>query len=69
MSKVVCADVGCRFNDDNGKCTAKKIELSWHSVVTLWDGRQEFQRCKQRESPAQYMRRMETEKNEQSGSD
>jgi len=63
MSKVVCADVGCRFNDD-GKCTAKKIELSWHSVVTLWDGRQEFQRCKQRESPAQYRRRTETEKNE-----
>ena len=63
MTEVWCADDGCRFNDEN-RCMAKKINVSWHSVVTFWDGRQEFQRCKQRESPAQYMRRTETERNE-----
>ena len=58
MSKIYCADVGCRFNNDNGVCTARKVALSWHSVMTVWDGRQEFQRCKTREK-CQKMREME----------
>ena len=58
MSKIYCADVGCRFNNANGVCTARKVALSWHSVMTAWDGRQEFQRCKTREK-SQKMREME----------
>ena len=46
MPKIYCADVGCAYNNDKGVCTAKKVALSWHSVVTLWEGRQEYQRCK-----------------------
>ena len=61
MPKVWCADDGCRFNDRN-LCRAKQIKLSWHSVVTVWDGRQEFHKCKMRESPAQYMKRMEEDR-------
>ena len=46
MTKVYCADTTCEFNGDNGVCTQKKIALGWSSVITLWDGRQEYQRCK-----------------------
>lgn len=55
MPKVYCADDGCMYNDDN-LCRAKKINLAWHSVVTVWDGRQEFHKCKMRKSPAEYRR-------------
>ncbi len=46
MTKVYCADTSCKFNNDKGVCTQKSIALSWHSVVTVNDGRQEFSRCK-----------------------
>lgn len=50
MAKIHCADVSCRFNNDKRVCTAKKVALSWHSVMTVWEGRQEFNRCKTRQT-------------------
>lgn len=50
MTKIYCADVECLFNNDKCVCTAKEVALSWHSVVTVWEGRQEFHRCKMRET-------------------
>ena len=58
MPKVWCADEGCMYNFDH-VCKAKVINLSWNSVVTLWDGRQEFHKCRTRESPAEYRRKAE----------
>ena len=46
MTKIVCACTECKYNDDRNRCTAKDVELSWHSVVTMHDGRQEFLKCK-----------------------
>ena len=46
MTKVYCADVSCKFCNDNGVCTQKKIALSFHSVMTVHEGRKEFNRCK-----------------------
>ena len=46
MPKVYCADVTCEYVNENGVCTAKVISLSWHSVATVYDGVQEFNRCK-----------------------
>ncbi len=54
MSKIYCADVGCRFNNNKGVCTAKKVALAWHSVMTVWEGRKEFQKCKTRETSAEH---------------
>lgn len=54
MTKIYCADSLCKFNNDKGVCTAKKVALAWHSVMTVWDGRQEFSRCRTRERPALY---------------
>ena len=45
MTKVYCADVTCAFNGDDEVCQAKNISLSSNSVVTRWDGRQEYHRC------------------------
>ena len=70
MTKIYCADVGCAFNNDEGVCTAKKVSLSWHSVMTAWEGRQEFKRCKTRETSNEYRdlgKRMEAFINEQAG--
>lgn len=43
--KVFCADISCEYNKNN-TCRAKELALSWSSVLTVNDGRQEFLRCK-----------------------
>lgn len=45
-TKIYCAAVDCEFCREDGRCTAKTVTLSDHSIVTFWDGRQRFQRCK-----------------------
>lgn len=45
-AKIHCAASECKFCNEKGLCTAKEISLSWHSVATKWEGRQEFNRCK-----------------------
>ena len=70
MSKIYCADVGCIYNNDKGVCTAKKVAMSWHSVMTLWEGRQEFNRCKTRQTSKEQHeleKRMEEYMREQTG--
>ena len=47
MTKIVCAAVGCKYNDDDNVCTAPKVAMSEHSIMTLYDGRQHFWKCKQ----------------------
>ena len=44
-TKVYCANDWCKFNKDD-VCTAKEISLSFNSVMTYWDGRQQFNKCK-----------------------
>ena len=46
MPKVYCAAIDCEFYKDDGKCHAKSIALSDHSIMTLWEGRQRFNKCK-----------------------
>ena len=55
MPKIYCADQSCEFNGEDGKCKAKSVALSWHSVVTMNDGRQEYQRCKTRQPSERYL--------------
>lgn len=54
MSKIYCADASCSFRNDKGACTAKNVKLSWHSVMTMWEGRQEYWKCKTREISEDY---------------
>ena len=49
MPKIYCADVACRYNNDENACTAPKVELSWNSIMTVWEGRREFNTCRTRE--------------------
>ena len=46
MTKIYCADPTCEFCNEKGVCTQRTVCLSYHSVVTVWDGRQEYHRCK-----------------------
>ncbi|MBQ9662697.1 MAG: DUF1540 domain-containing protein [Oscillospiraceae bacterium] len=38
--RVHCGAVECKYNGNKNRCTAKSIDLSWHSVMTVWMGRQ-----------------------------
>lgn len=46
MARIVCARTDCKYNNDKNQCTAKDVKLSYHSVMTVWDGRQELLKCK-----------------------
>ena len=45
MPKIYCAAVECEWNKD-GKCKAQTVALSANSIMTMWDGRQDFNTCK-----------------------
>ena len=45
-TKIYCAAVECAFCNEKGRCTAKEVCLSWNSVVTMNDGRQQFNTCR-----------------------
>ena len=55
MTKIFCADISCKYNGKNSVCTAKVIALSWHSIETVNNGRQEYNRCKTREESERYI--------------
>lgn len=56
MTKVYCANIACKYLDEDNMCKRNKIELSYHSVMTVNDGRQEFVRCKQYEMSSEAQR-------------
>lgn len=45
MTKVICACVECKHNDDSRVCTKETIGLSNHYIQTIWEGPQQFWRC------------------------
>lgn len=56
MTKIICANASCKYNNDKNVCTAKKISMSWQSVMTLHEGQQEYLKCKQYEMDDEYKR-------------
>jgi len=44
--KVICAACDCIHNGKNNKCDAKSIVLSDEYVMTVWQGRQHYHKCK-----------------------
>ena len=47
MATVIhCAALDCEYNNDNYECIAPEINLSDHYIMTVWEGRQHFNRCK-----------------------
>lgn len=45
MAKLFCGDVSCKYNGDNNVCMAKKVNLGWNSIMTMWQGRRELLNC------------------------
>lgn len=58
MTIIKCPSDECKWNTNN-KCTAKKINLSWHSIMTKHDGRQEYWKCAQCEMTPEDMEKFE----------
>jgi len=57
--KVRCADVSCKYwVGGKDKCAAKEVFLSWTSVMTTHNGRQEFLICRTREPDEAYLEMM-----------
>lgn len=56
MTKVYCADVSCKYVNDEGVCTQKSIGLAWSSVMTVHDGRQEYNKCRMYHESEEYKR-------------
>lgn len=52
---ISCADLRCKYRNDKGKCTCKKVELSAWSVNTLNMGRKDFLECKSFEYDSHYL--------------
>ena len=52
---VSCADLRCKYRNDKGKCTCKKVELSAWSVNTVNMGRKDFLECKSFEYDEEYL--------------
>jgi hypothetical protein len=46
MPKVICAAVECIWNDVNNRCRAKEINLQDNYIMTLYEGRQHFNKCR-----------------------
>lgn len=53
---VYCADLRCKYQNDKGKCTAKKVELTAWGVNTLYMGKKDFLECKSFEYDEEYIR-------------
>lgn len=49
MPKVICAACDCKWNDMHNRCRAKQIHLADNYVMTVYDGRQHFNRCNEYE--------------------
>jgi len=45
-TKIFCAANDCEYYQENGRCGAKTVCLSDHYIMTVWEGRQRYQRCK-----------------------
>jgi len=56
---VCCAAFDCKYNNDKCRCTAQTLNLSSHSIMTVWEGRQDFLKCKNYEISDEAKRIME----------
>lgn len=45
MTTIHCACLNCDLNNQDGICQAESIILTHHSALTVYDGRQEFDKC------------------------
>lgn len=54
--EVICSNLKCKYMNDKGKCTCKKIELSLNGIHTLNQGYQDFLRCNSFKKDEEYSR-------------
>ena len=52
---IYCADLRCKYRNDKGKCTCKKVMLSAWDVNTIYMGKKDFLECKSFEYDEEYI--------------
>lgn len=52
---IYCADLRCKYRDNKGKCTCKKVILSSWNVNTINMGRKDFWECKSFKYDEEYL--------------
>lgn len=55
---MICSNMSCKYCSDNSKCKypKKDLSMSFHSVMTLYQGRQDFLKCNCYEKSEEYIR-------------
>lgn len=53
MTKIYCGCIKCKYNT-KGICKAKEISLTHDSILTVYQGRREFNTCKMEEESDEY---------------
>ena len=55
---MICSDLTCKYCSDNYKCKFPKKDLSFshHSVMTLYQGRQDYLKCNAYEPHEMYIK-------------
>lgn len=54
MTKIHCGCIKCKYNKE-GICTSKEISLAHNSVLTVYEGRKEYNSCNNKEDSAEYL--------------
>lgn len=66
MTKIYCGCIKCKYNT-KGICKAKEISLTHDSILTVYQGRREFNTCKMVEESEEYKELREKLKNYMQG--
>lgn len=59
---MICTDITCKYNKDC-KCISKRVKLIHCSIVTAYQGRQEYLKCRTYKESEEYKRIQEKLKN------
>lgn len=54
---MICSNASCKYCSDNYKCKFPKKDLSfsYHSIMTLYNGRQDYLKCNAYEPSEKYI--------------
>lgn len=53
---IKCSNLKCKYRNDRGNCKAKNLTLVLNSVCTLFQGQQDYLKCKSFEIDEDYIK-------------
>lgn len=55
---MICTDITCKYNKDC-KCISKRVHLTHCSIITAYQGRQRFLKCRTYKESGEYKKMQE----------